>query len=118
MNFFLDENFPKAASKILTDNGHTVFDIRKTKHEGADDSDIFRMAQKKKAIFLTTDKDFYHTIPFQYEEHFGIIVITLRHPNRNQIIQKMKYFLNNFEFGDIKSKVLLFKDNYYSVFEK
>ena len=118
MNFFLDENFPKAATKILNDNGHTIFDIWNTKYEGADDSDIFRIAQEKKAIFLTTDKDFYHTIPSKYKKHYGIVIITLRHPNRDQIIQKMQYFLDNLELDSIKSKVFLFKDNNYSVFEK
>ena len=116
MNFFLDENFPKAATKFLEDNNHTVFDIRSTEFEGADDSDIFRMAQEKHAIFITTDRDFYHTIPFQFNEHFGIAIFTLRHPNRDKILNKLKYFLNNFDINDFRLKVVLFKDNHYSMY--
>ena len=118
MNFFLDENFPKAATQILTESNHLVFDIRSSEYQGADDSDIFKMAQEKKAIFLTTDKDFYHTIPFEFEEHCGIVVFTLRNPNRNRIIQKLNYFLENFDIDNFKSKVVLFKDNHYLIFEK
>ena len=44
MNFFLDENFPKAATKFLEENNHIVFDIRSSEFEGADDQEIFRMA--------------------------------------------------------------------------
>ena len=82
MTFFLDENFPKSAIPLLEESGHSVVDIRSTIHEGADDSFIFKLAQKHNAIFLTTDKDFFHTIPQFYKKHAGVVVITLRQPNR------------------------------------
>ncbi len=80
MNFFLDENFPKPVTQILISKGHQVFDMRSTEFEGSGDTKIFELAQEKGAIFLTTDKDFFHTIPFLYEKHRGIIVISLRQP--------------------------------------
>ena len=46
MNFFLDENFPKIAGKILEAEGHAVFDIRGTEKEGISDIDIFNMIKK------------------------------------------------------------------------
>ena len=116
MNFFLDENFPKAATKFLERKNHVVFDIRSSEFEGADDLEIFEMAQKRKAIFLSTDKDFYHTIPFQFNEHFGIVIFTLRNPNRDKILRKLEYFLDNFEINNFRSKVVLFKDNHYSLY--
>jgi predicted nuclease of predicted toxin-antitoxin system len=64
MNFFLDENIPKKAAIILKESGHTVFDIRGTSKEGIPDSEILRMAKNEKAILLTTDKDFFHTLHF------------------------------------------------------
>ena len=51
MRFFLDENFPKTASKFLIENDHYVFDIRATPGEGAEDADLFQIAQENKAIF-------------------------------------------------------------------
>jgi len=57
VKFFLDENFPKSAYDMLVSRGHEVFDIRGTEHEGADDADIFTMAQNRSAVFLTTDKN-------------------------------------------------------------
>ena len=69
MKFFLDENFPKSSEVILNEFGHKVFDIRGTSSEGLSDLEIFKLAQEKNAVFLTTDKDFFNTIPFQFEEH-------------------------------------------------
>ncbi len=90
MNFFLDENFPKKATIYLEEEGYKVFDIRGTDKEGANDFEIFKIAQINQSIFLTTDKDFYHTINFHYNKHCGIIVIALSQPNSNQIIEKLK----------------------------
>jgi predicted nuclease of predicted toxin-antitoxin system len=61
----------------LIENDHSVFDIRGTSDEGTEDVDIFQMVQEKESIFLTTDKDYFHTIPHLYESHYGVIVITL-----------------------------------------
>jgi predicted nuclease of predicted toxin-antitoxin system len=46
MKFFLDENFPKAATGMLEGMGHDVFDLRGTGREGAKDADIFTEAQQ------------------------------------------------------------------------
>ncbi len=113
MRFFLDENFPKIATKLLIKNGHDVFDIRGTSDEGAEDVDIFQMAQKEKAVLLTTDKDFFHTIPHLYESHYGVIVITLRKPNRRNILDKLTWALNHIDMIDFKDKILLLRDTTY-----
>ena len=77
MIFFLDENFPRSAGRILEEAGHAVFDIRGTKNEGMTDAAIFNLAQQRNAVFLTTDRDFYHTIPWMHTTHHGVVVINL-----------------------------------------
>ena len=86
-----------------------------TEQEGSDDIAIFEMAQKNNAIFLTTDKDFFHTIPYLFEHHHGIIVIILRQPNRRDIINKLLFALDNLDLRNIESKVILLRDNDYSI---
>jgi predicted nuclease of predicted toxin-antitoxin system len=115
MTFFLDENFPKSSIKLISDLGHKVIDIRASEKEGADDYEIFDMAQKHGAIFLTTDKDFYHTVPFQYSKHHGVVIIALSQPNRERIIEKLAYFFKFFKIETMDSKVILFRDKTYSV---
>ena len=115
MKFLVDENIPKASSSLLRESKHEVIDVRGTDKEGLSDSEIFQLAQNLKAIFITSDKDFFHTIPFQYQSHHGIIVIALNQPNRTNITQKLKWVLDNIDLDTIKNKVILLKDNSYTV---
>ena len=89
MKFFLDENFPKAAHPLLKNLGHEIFDLRGTSREGSADTKIFQEAQDCEAVFLTTDRDFFHTVPHLYPQHEGVVVIALRQPNRANILDKL-----------------------------
>jgi predicted nuclease of predicted toxin-antitoxin system len=112
VRFFLDENFPRKATTILEAAGHEVFDIRGTKKEGAADRIIFELAQKLQAIFLTTDKDFFHTIPMQFNrKHYGVIIIALRQPNGPAILKKFDSVLRFIQNFKLASNVILFTDN-------
>ena len=111
MKFFLDENFPKSASDLLTQHSHSVKDVRGTSAEGADDATIFELALADKAVFLTTDRDFFHTIPHLYERHYGIVVIALRQPNRLNILSKLEWFLELYRDSNLENKVFQLRDN-------
>lgn len=111
MLFFLDENFPKKAVPFLNERGHETLDIRGTPQEGLEDSLIFAIAQEKGAVFLTTDRDFFHTVPFLYTEHCGIIVIALSQPNTNAILDKLAVALSQMASVDIRSHCLLMTDS-------
>ena len=99
MNFFFDEHFPKSTTELLHKYGHMVFNVRSTDLVDCDDKVIFEIAQEKNSIFLTTDKDFFHTIPHLYDRHCDVIVIALRHPNRRIITEKLLFALNNFDLS-------------------
>lgn len=119
MKFFFDENFPKTVEAHLVSWGHgdhEVIDIRGTSEEGADDQRIFELAQAHNAVFLTTDRDFFHTIPHLYPEHCGIIAIALKQPNREAITDRLLWFLDHFASRDIADKAFLLRDATYSVY--
>jgi len=116
MNFFLDENFPKTAEALLTAHGHVVLDIRGTEDEGAEDPDVFGMAQDKQAVFLTTDRDFFHTVPHVWPRHNGIVVIALRQPNRQAILEKLSWFLDQFGTQSLAGKAFLLRDRTYALY--
>jgi predicted nuclease of predicted toxin-antitoxin system len=50
---------------------------------------LFAHAQKERAIFISTDKDFFHTVPLTFARHHGAIVITLRRPNRDELLRRL-----------------------------
>lgn len=110
MKFFLDENFPKTAAVALGNMGHEVFDLRGTSEEGAADDRIFAVAQELGAVFLTTDRDFFHTIPYLHETHCGIIVIALKKPNRAAIMEKLFWILNRLKPGDFTNRAIQLRD--------
>jgi len=110
MLFFLDENFPKKVVPFLNEKGHETLDIRGTPQEGLSDNLIFTIAQEKGAVFLTTDRDFFHTVPFLYSEHRGIVVIALSQPNTKNILDKLAVALIHLEKQDIGSHCLLLTD--------
>lgn len=115
MKFFFDENFPKKVAGLLNENDHEVIDIRGTENEGITDKEIFKLAQKNKAIFLTTDKDFFHTIPFNFTKHSGVVVIALDQPNSEKILEKIMWLLNNFDLSKLPNKTLLLRETTYFV---
>lgn len=110
MTFFLDENFPKPAARVLADRGHVYEDIRGTGLEGEKDDSLFRLAQAHNAVFLTTDKDFFHTVPLAFASHHGSIVIALAQPNRRDILAKLTAALDYVERHGIANRCLLLTD--------
>jgi predicted nuclease of predicted toxin-antitoxin system len=111
MRFFLDENFPKAAASMLAIHGHEVFDVRGVLRAGAPDDEIFKEAQAMAAVFLTTDRDFFHTIPHLFDHHQGVLVIALRQPNRKNILAKLEWALGRFSHADFHDRVFQLRDN-------
>ena len=111
MTFLLDENFPKGAEAVLTSRGHEVIDFRCTAMQGMSDADVFKTAQAAKAVLLTTDRDFFHTIPHLFDTHSGVVVVALRQPNRRNILAKLEWILDRIEPADFPNRVFQLRDN-------
>jgi predicted nuclease of predicted toxin-antitoxin system len=95
MRFLLDENFPFSAVAFLRERGHEVFTLEETCGRGAFDEDVFASAQALGAVLLTSDRDFYHTIPHLHPRHRGIVVVALRQPSRDAILSRLGWFLSH-----------------------
>lgn len=89
MKFFLDENFPRTAMAFLESAGHSAAHALQHFPPGTADAILFAHAQEQQAVFVSTDKDFFHTIPLAFERHCGAIVITLRKPNRVDLLRRL-----------------------------
>src|SRR6266540_2835153 len=93
MDFLADQNFPRTCEALLKEFGHELNQVVFDPEASLDDTWLFTEAQRHDAVFLTTDKDFFHTIPWLYAEHAGVIVINLAKPNRAQILEKLRWAL-------------------------
>ena len=89
MTFFLDENFPRPALAHLEGAGHKASHALDIFPPGTAADKLFAHAQEQSAIFVTTGKDFFHTIPLSCARHHGAIVITLRKPNRADLLRRL-----------------------------
>ena len=116
MNFLLDENFPKSARAVLERLGHEVFDFRRLGIIGSPDEEIMRMAFENAATVLTTDRDYFHTLGRRYPNHYGIVVIALRQPNRHLIVSRLEWFLVHIDAEWIESRTFQPRDRTWMVY--
>ena len=114
MKFFLDENFPKSAATWLSQCGYQVFDVRGTAQEGLPDNELFAQAQEVDAILLTTDRDFFHTVPHLFDHHAGVLVVALRQPNRKNIMEKLEWAMKRFRPSEFTNRVIQLRDKTWS----
>ena len=77
MKFLLDENFPRSAADLIDECGHEAVRFDDVCNSGDDDDAVFAAAQRIDATVLTSDRDFYHTIPLLHPVHAGIVVVAL-----------------------------------------
>ena len=114
MKFLIDEDFPRSAAEVLAGFGHDSLFVNDVCEFGADDETVFAAAQNERAILLTSDRDFYHTMPFLHPTHCGIVVISLRQPNRKAILSRLSWFLENIALP-IDNKAIAIRDCTYCV---
>ena len=110
MKFLLDENFPKAAGEILKRRGHEVYDFRGIGELGADDSVLVEMAREIGAVILTTDRDYFHTLPQQFPDHAGVIVIAIKQPNRAAILERLEWLLQHVGEDHLSGRAIQLRD--------
>ena len=77
---------------------------------GTADDRLFAHAQQMRAVFVTTDKDFFHTVPLTFAQHHGAIVITLRRPNRDELLRRLSDALAALGKRNLNSTVWLITD--------
>jgi predicted nuclease of predicted toxin-antitoxin system len=111
VRFFLDENFPRAAAEELTAAGHACSRTLEHFPPGSPDDDLFAKAQELGAIFVTTDRDFFHTIPWLHERHAGVIAITLAQPNRAALLARLRDAVRLLEGREAFHQVWLLTDD-------
>jgi predicted nuclease of predicted toxin-antitoxin system len=74
LKFLIDEDIPRSTAKVLRDRGHKVLDVRDCGLRGEADKEVFKFAQKERAIILTGDLGFGNLLHFPVGRHSGIVV--------------------------------------------
>jgi predicted nuclease of predicted toxin-antitoxin system len=71
--FVVDEDMPRSTSRILKTKGYDVLDVRDCGLRGGSDEEVFKLAQKEKAVLLTGDLGFGNILHFPIGSHFGVV---------------------------------------------
>ena len=116
MKFLLDENFPRSSAALIAECGHEAVLFDEACKFGNDDETVFATAQRLGATILTSDRDFYHTVPLLHPVHAGIVVVALRQPNRAAIHARLRWFMANIE-EPLANRVFVLRDFTYRVRE-
>jgi predicted nuclease of predicted toxin-antitoxin system len=86
MDILVDENIPLMSVEQLRKMGHDVLDVRGTAEQGISDELLWNKAYQEKRLFVTTDRAFAH---YRDREHHGILIVSLRRPNRHRINKRV-----------------------------
>ncbi len=114
MKILVDENIPLMTISMLRDMGHDVLDIRGSKNEGMKNSKIWKLAQKERRFFITTDKGF---TEYRDTHHYGILIIRLRQPNRNKIHDNVLLAMKHIKEKNWENLLVVMRDDFRSEYK-
>lgn len=100
MRIKLDENIPARLVPLLMDLGHDVDTVIGEKLVGRDDPAIWKGSQATKRFLITQDPDFSDVRKFAPGTHHGLLLLRLRDPGRNALLQRI---LTIFESEEVES---------------
>ncbi len=95
LKFVIDEDIPRSTAKVLRNRGYEVLDVRDCGLRGKSDDEVFRFAQKEKAIILTGDLGFGNILHFPVGSHSGIVIAHF--PNEISTSELNNHIIKAFE---------------------
>jgi predicted nuclease of predicted toxin-antitoxin system len=95
MKIKLDENLPAGLSSLLKKLGHDVETVADEGRVGQDDSAIWAAAQDEIRFLITQDMDFSNLRIFAPGSHHGILLVRLRSPSRQNLVERIGELFKN-----------------------
>lgn len=115
MRIIVDENIPLMSVNELRAIGHDVLDIRGTRLEGISDEELWAIALKEKRLLISTDKGFTQN---RQQNHYGILIVRLKQPNRLKIHQKVIKGLSLFREGEWPQRTVVMQDTFHGSWKR
>jgi len=107
MKIKLDENLPCRLVNLLIELGHETDTVPEEGLAGHNDSEIWEVVQKEGYFFITQDLDFSDTRRFIPGTHNGLLLMRLRDPGREALLQRIKYLFKTESVADWKGCFVL-----------
>lgn len=87
MKIKLDENLPSRLVPLLENLGHQVDTVADEGLTGKPDTEVWNAAQREERFLITQDLDFSDTRQFQPGTHPGLLLVRLREPGANALLE-------------------------------
>ncbi len=100
MRIKIDECLPGELVELLSGIGHITETVKDEGLIGSHDDIIWKIAQKEKLFFITTDLDFSDIRRFMPGSHEGILLLRLSREGKNYMLSYFKQLLANFDLND------------------
>lgn len=94
MKIKLDENLPLRLVDALTQLGHDVDTVTAEGLSGKNDQTIWACAQEESRFLITQDLDFSDIRQFKPGAHHGLLLIRLRNPGRNAVLNRISFLFS------------------------
>lgn len=115
MKILVDENIPLMTVGQLRMMGHDVLDVRSTPEQGISDELLWNKTCQEKRLLITTDKGF---VSYRNTEHYGILIVSLRKPDRNRINQRVIEVVKRFSPNQWPDLLVVMRDNVMSTWPR
>jgi predicted nuclease of predicted toxin-antitoxin system len=90
MKIKLDENLPFRLVGILSELGHEIDSIPQEGLKGYNDEQVWEAAQRSGCFLITQDLNFSDINLFKPGTHYGLLLIRLRDPGRNALLNRIE----------------------------
>jgi predicted nuclease of predicted toxin-antitoxin system len=90
MKIKLDENLPFRLVGILSGLGHEIDTIPQEGLKGCNDEQVWEAAQRSGRFLITQDLNFSNINLFKPGTHYGLLLIRLRNPGRNALLNRVQ----------------------------
>lgn len=90
MKIKLDENLPFRLVSILSEFGHEIDTIPQEGLKGCNDEQVWETAQRSGRFHITQDLNFSNINLFIPGTHYGLLLIRLRDPGRNALLNRIQ----------------------------
>lgn len=107
MRILVDENIPRMTVDRLCELGHDVKDVRGNAEEGLADARLWELAVGEQRLLITTGKGF---TEYRTSNHFGILIVRLRQPNRLKIHQSVMFGIERFGGAEWPGLLVVIRD--------
>lgn len=89
MKIKLDENLPARLKNVLTAYGHEIDTVNDEGLTGQPDQAVWRASQAEARFLITQDLDFSDTRQFVPGTHCGILLVRLREPSAQALLDQV-----------------------------